>query len=90
MTMISETTAARNPLFGLHATIFPMLSSWLRAVDRKLAAQRAAARLSALDPRTLVDFGMAPAADNGARINDPRENPLGLAREVLSWTRFAK
>ena len=69
MTMLSPTAADRHPILRLRSLALLTVSSWRRALNRKLSERQAASMLRRLDRRLLEDFG----AEGFAIEEQPRD-----------------
>ena len=71
MTMLSPTATDRYPILRLRSLAFLTVSSWRKALNRKLSERRTISMLRSLDRRLLEDFG----AENFARDDQPYDTP---------------
>ena len=71
MTMLSPTATDRYPILRLRSLALSTVSSWRKALNRKLSERREASMLRRLDRRLLEDFG----AENFARDDQPCDTP---------------
>ena len=67
MTMPSPTVTDRYPILRLRSLAFLTVSSWRKALNRKLSERRTTSMLRSLDRRLLEDFG----AESFAKDDQP-------------------
>ena len=76
MTMLSPTAADRHPILRLRSLALLTVSSWRRALNRKLSERQEASMLRRFDRRLLEDFGAESFATDDQLCDTPDSSEL--------------